>query len=40
MQDIALKTFRKQWTVEMGGEKESGRSVLAAWYEDDDDDLC
>ena len=37
IQDIALKTSRKQWTIETGGERGSGRSVLAARHDDDDD---
>ena len=32
--DIALKTSRKRWTIETGGERGSGRSVLAAWHDD------
>ena len=36
--DIALTTSREQWTIETGGERASGRSVLAAWHDDDDDD--
>ena len=38
IQDIALKTSRKQWTIETGGERVSGRSVLAAWHDDDEID--
>ena len=34
IQDIALKTSREQWMIVMGGERGSGRSVLAAWYDD------
>ena len=37
MQDVALKTCRKQWMIK-GGEKESGISVRMAWHDDDDDD--
>ena len=37
IQDIPLKTCRKQWTIEKGGEKESGRSMLAARHDDDDE---
>ena len=37
IQDISLKTARKQWTMETGGERGSGRSVLAARHDDDDD---
>ena len=36
IQDIALKTSREQWTIETGGERGSGRSVLAARNDDDD----
>ena len=35
IQDIALKTSRERWMIEMGGERESGRSVQAARYDDD-----
>ena len=38
IQDIALKTSQEQWTMETGGERGSGRSMLAALYNDDDDD--
>ena len=37
IQDIALKTYREQWTIEMAGWWGSERSVLAAQYDDDDD---
>ena len=30
LQDIALKTCRTQWTIEMGGKRGSERYVLAA----------
>ena len=41
IQDVALKTYWEQWMIEKVGERESGRSVLAAWqYDDDDDDHC
>ena len=36
LQDVALKTYWKRWTIEMGGKKGSGRSVLAARYDDDE----
>ena len=36
IQDITLKTCREQWTIDMGGGKGSGRSVLAARHDDDD----
>ena len=39
IQDVALKTYREQWTIEIGGERGSGRSVLVAWHDDDDDVL-
>ena len=39
IQDVALKTYRVQWTIEMGGVRGSGRSVLAARHDDDDDDF-
>ena len=35
IQDIALKTSREQWIIEMGGERGSGRSMLAARHDDD-----
>ena len=38
IQDVALKTYREQWTIETGGKRGSGRSVLAARHDDDDDD--
>ena len=34
--DVALKICRKQWTIEKGGEKGSGISVLMTRYDDDD----
>ena len=37
IQDVALKTCRKQWTIEKGGKKESGISVLMVWHDDHDD---
>ena len=39
IQDVALKTPREQWTIETGGKRGSGRSVLAARRDDDDDDM-
>ena len=30
MRDIALKTSRERWTIETGGKRGSGRSMLAA----------
>ena len=38
IQDVGLKTCRKQWTIEKGGEKGSGISVLMARHDNDDDD--
>ena len=39
IQDVVLKTSREWWTLEMGGERGSGRFWLAAQnYNDDDDD--
>ena len=35
IRDVALKTCRKQWTIEMGGERESGISLLMARRNDD-----
>ena len=36
--DVALKTCRKLWTIEKGGERGSGLSVLRVRDDDDDDD--
>ena len=36
IQDIALKTNWEQWTIETGGMRRSGRSVLAARHDDDE----
>ncbi len=36
--DLALKTYRERWTIETGGERGSGRFVLAARNDDDEDD--
>ena len=38
IQDVSLKTYRKRWTIEKGGERGLGRSVLMARHDDDDDD--
>ena len=38
IQDVAWKTSRKQWTVEIGGERGSGISMQTARHDDDDDD--
>ena len=37
IQDVALKTYRERWTIETGGERGSGRSVLAALHDNVDD---
>ena len=37
IQDIALKTSQEQWTIETGGERGSGRSLLATRRDDDDE---
>ena len=39
IQDVTLKTYRKRWTIERGGERGSGISVLMARHDDDDDDM-
>ena len=39
IQDVAWKTCRERWTIETGGEKGSGKSVLAAWHDDDDETI-
>ena len=36
IQDVALKTYRQQWTIVKGGGRGSGRSALAVWHNDDD----
>ena len=38
IQDIALKTYQKQWTIEKGGRRGLGISVLMVRHDDDDDD--
>ena len=35
IRDVALKTFRKQWKMGRGGERESGISVLMARHDDE-----
>ncbi len=35
IRDVALKTYRKQWTIGRGGERESGISMMIAQYDDD-----
>ena len=39
IQDIAWKTSRERWTIETSVERGSGRSMLAAQHDDDDDEL-
>ena len=39
IQDVALKTCQKQWTIEKGGEKGSVISMLMVRRDDDDDDI-
>ena len=36
IQNVAWKTFQERWTIEMSGERGSGRSMLAAQNDDDD----
>ena len=38
IQDVVLKTYRKQWTIEKSSDKGPGISVLMARYNDDDDE--
>ena len=37
IRDVALRTSRKQWTIEKVGERGSGISVLMVKHDDDDD---
>ena len=37
--DIALKTSQEWWMIETGGERGSGKSVLAMQHDDDDERL-
>ena len=37
IQDVALKTCRRQWTIGRSGKRGSGISMLVAWRDDDDD---
>ena len=37
IQDVARKTYRKQWTIGRGGERGSRISVLIVRHDDDDD---
>ena len=39
MRDVVMKTCRKQWTIENGGEKGSRIPVRMARHDDDDDDI-
>ena len=36
IQDVALRTCRKQWTIEKGGERRSGISVLMVRHDYDE----
>ena len=38
IQDVALKIYRKRWTIEKGGWRGLERSVLMARHDDDDDE--
>ena len=38
IQDVAWKTSQELWTIEMGGERGSRRSVLAVRHDDDNDE--
>ena len=37
IQDVALKTYWKRWTIETGGGRGTERSVLMTPHNDDDD---
>ena len=39
IRDVALKTYRKRCTIEKGGRRGLGRSVLMTRHDDDDDFL-
>ena len=39
IQDIDWKTSWERWMTETGDERESGRSMLAVWHDDDDDEI-
>ena len=39
IQDVAFKTYRVRWTIEKGGRRGSGRSVLVVRHGDDDDNI-
>ena len=36
IQDVALKTYQRQWTIGRSGERGSKISVQVAWHDDDD----
>ena len=36
IQDVALKTYRKRWTIEKGGGRGSDRSLLMVRHDDDE----
>ena len=36
IQDVAWKTTRERWTIEMSGQRVSGKHVLAVRHDDDD----
>ena len=37
IRDVTMKTCRKRWTIEKGGEKGSGISVPMVRHDDDDE---
>ena len=39
IRNVALKTYRERWTIEKGGGRGSGRSVLVEQDDDDNDDF-
>ena len=39
IQNVAWKNSRERWTIETGGERGSGRSMLAVQHHDDDDKI-
>ena len=40
IRDVVLKTCLRRWTIGRSGERGSGISVLPAWHDDNDDDIC
>ena len=38
-QDVVWKTCQEQWMIGMDEEKESGKFVISAQFDDDDDDI-